>query len=171
MGIKREDFFRNEPPDLRVRVNIGIGSEYRKSVVDVLSTLLASTQMLSIKTFSFHWNMRGEISGYLRTVTKEQYDELVLAMNRMAERIRTLGYNVPDTYQHVMKLSEVNGLEYDQIVILSELVRDNERLAKYIRDQQARIQKAEDHVSLDLLMKRLEAHEKNAWIFRNILER
>lgn len=171
MGLKEENFFSREHPELRVNVNIGIKSAHRKSVVNVLSTLLASTQILSIKTFSFHWNMRGELSGYLRSVTKEQYDELVSAMNSMAERIRTLGYNVPDTYEHVMKLSDLDGESYNQIAILSELVRDNEKLAQFIRDQQNIIKNTEDHVSLELLLRRLEAHEKNAWIFRNILER
>ena len=171
MGLKEENFFAGEQPQLRVNVNIGIKSAHRKSVVNVLSTLLASTQILSIKTFSFHWNMRGELTGYLRSVTKGQYDELVLAMNSMAERIRTLGYNVPDTYEHVMRLSEVDGDSYNQVAMLSELVKDNEKLATYIRGQKEIIKNAEDHVSLDLLMKRLEAHEKYAWVFRNILER
>ncbi len=171
MGIKKEDFFAQASPDLRVKVNIGITSEYRKSVVKVLSTLLSGTQILSIKTFSFHWNMRGELSGYLRKTTKEQYDELVNAMNNMAERIRTLGYNVPDTYQHVMRLSEIDNSSDDQIVIMSELIRDHEKLAKYIREHQEVVRKAEDHVSFELLIKRLEVHEKNAWIFRSILER
>ncbi len=171
MRPKEENFFARDHQELRVNVNIGITSSKRKDVVNVLSIVLISTQFLSIKTFSFHWNMRGTYSGYLRSVTKDQYDEFVIAMNSLAERIRTLGYNVPDSYDHVMRLSEVNGDSYNQVAILSELVRDNEKLAQFIRDQQKIIKNAEDHVSLDLILRRLETHEKNAWVFRNILER
>lgn len=171
MRGKEEQFFGSPEMELRLNINIGIAPENRKRIVNFLSTLLSSTQILAIKTFSFHWNMRGKLSAYLGATTKEQYDELVAAMNSIAERIRTLGYNVPDNFAHVMKLSDIDQLEYNQSAMLSELIRDNEKLATFIREQKELISSSHDEVSYHLLLERLKVHEKNVWTFRNLLER
>ncbi len=72
-------------------IDIGISEEDRKSIVDGLSRLLSDTYVLYLKTHNFHWNVTGPMFRTLHLMFEEQYNELALAVDLIAERIRALG--------------------------------------------------------------------------------
>lgn len=76
-------------------IDIGISEEDRKSIVEGLSRLLSDTYVLYLKTHNFHWNVTGPMFRTLHLMFEEQYNELALAVDSIAERIRALGFPAP----------------------------------------------------------------------------
>src|SRR6202044_165141 len=88
-------------------VNIGISDKDRKKIADGLSHLLADTYTLYLKTHNFHWNVTGPMFNTLHLMFETQYNELALAVDSIAERIRALGFPAPGTYKEFVKLSSI----------------------------------------------------------------
>ncbi|MEZ5236895.1 MAG: AMP-binding protein [Acidimicrobiales bacterium] len=79
-------------------IDIGIEEADRKAVTDGLSRLLADTYTLYLKTHNFHWNVTGPMFQTLHLMFETQYNELALAVDLIAERIRSLGEPAPGSY-------------------------------------------------------------------------
>ncbi|HBD32900.1 MAG TPA: DNA starvation/stationary phase protection protein, partial [Cupriavidus sp.] len=88
-------------------VNIGISDKDRKKIAEGLCKLLADTYTLYLKTHNFHWNVTGPMFNTLHLMFETQYNELALAVDAIAERIRALGYPAPGTYKEYAKLSSI----------------------------------------------------------------
>src|ERR1044071_7524238 len=67
-------------------------------VADALSNVLADTFILYLKAHNFHWNVTGPMFGTLHQMFEEQYNELWLAVDAIAERIRSVGFIAPGSY-------------------------------------------------------------------------
>src|SRR5688572_32578904 len=92
-------------------IDIGISEEDRKSIVDGLSRLLADTYTLYLKTHNFHWNVTGPMFQTLHLMFEQQYNELALAVDLIAERIRALGFPAPASYREFSRLSSISEEE------------------------------------------------------------
>ncbi len=153
-------------------VNIGISEENRKEIVAGLSSLLADSYTLYLKTHNFHWNVTGPMFQSLHTLFEEEYTELALAVDDIAERIRTLGYPAPASYSEYMELAsikETRGVpEAEEMVRL--LVEANEAVVRTARSAFPAAEGANDESTADLLTERMRTHEKNAWMLRSILK-
>ena len=140
-------------------------------VAEALSQVLADTFSLYLKTHNFHWNVKGPMSHTLHLLFEEQYNELWLAADLIAERISTLGFIAPGSYSEFAKLTylqEANGTRSAKEMI-SELVSDHEISARTIRSALSLARRNVDAPTEDLLTQRLMAHEKAAWTLRNLL--
>ena len=73
-------------------------SETPCPVANGLAVLLADTYTLSLKTLNYHWNVTGSMFHTLHLMFEGQYDELALAADEIAERIRALGAHAPASY-------------------------------------------------------------------------
>ncbi len=143
-----------------------------KAVVDSLSTLLASSYTLYLKTHNYHWNVTGPMFTTLHTLFETQYTELALAVDEIAERIRTVGAFAPGSYTAFAKLTTVkeeNGRPKATDMIRN-LVADQEAIAKAARAVIAAGEKAGDQATVDLATRRLDVHQKNAWMLQSHLE-
>jgi len=102
----------------------------------------------------------------------EQYNELWLALDAVAERIRALGFPAPGTPSAFAKLAsipETPGVpEAKEMVRI--LVHGHEAVARTARKIFPAVEKASDEPSADLLTQRLQVHEKTAWMLRSLLE-
>jgi starvation-inducible DNA-binding protein len=76
-------------------INIGIQEQDRCEIAQGLSNLLADTYTLYLKTHNFHWNVTGPMFRTLHLMFEEQYTELALAVDIIAERIKALGFPAP----------------------------------------------------------------------------
>jgi starvation-inducible DNA-binding protein len=89
-------------------INIGIEEQDRREIASGLSNLLADTYTLYLKTHNFHWNVTGPMFRTLHLMFEEQYNELALAVDLIAERIRALGFPAPGTYKKFARLSSIS---------------------------------------------------------------
>lgn len=152
-------------------ISIGIAKKDREAVAKHLSKLLADTYSLYLKTHSFHWNVTGPQFNSLHLMFETQYNELWLAADEVAERIRTLDVFAPGSYSQFAKLSSIkeeSGVpEWKEMV--NQLVEGHEVAAATARDTLKAANAAGDDGSADMITGRLKAHEKTAWMLRSLL--
>lgn len=73
---------------------IGLDTENSKKLTDSLNILLANYQLFYINARGFHWNITGDKFFELHAKFEELYNDLLLKVDEVAERILTLG-NTP----------------------------------------------------------------------------
>jgi len=142
-----------------------------QKVAGALSNVLADTFILYLKTHNFHWNVSGPMFPTLHAMFEEQYNELWLAVDAIAERIRSLGFSAPGSYGEFSKLTylQESPVATNATEMIAELLRDHETSARTARSALAISRTAVDAPTEDLLTQRLAAHEKTAWMLRSIL--
>jgi starvation-inducible DNA-binding protein len=153
-------------------IDTGISNKERAAIAAGLSRLLADNYTLYLKTHNFHWNVTGPMFNTLHLMFETQYNELWLANDQIAERIRSLGYPAPGTYAEYVKLASVKETpgqpKAEDMVRL--LVEGNEAVVRTARSVFPVVDKAGDEPTADLLTQRMQIHEKNAWMLRSLLE-
>ncbi|MGN6668579.1 MAG: Dps family protein [Trinickia sp.] len=157
--------------NIAVQIDIGINDKDRKKIADGLSRLLADTYTLYLKTHNFHWNVTGPMFNTLHLMFEGQYNELALAVDAIAERIRALGVHAPGSYKEFAKLSsipEADGVPAAEEMI-RQLVQGQEAVARTAREVFLAADGANDQPTADLLTQRLQTHEKTAWMLRSML--
>lgn len=146
--------------------------ESNHAVVGELSSLLANSYTLYLKTHNYHWNVTGPMFTTLHTLFEMQYTELATAVDQIAERIRAVGAFAPGSYSAFAELSTVN--EETGRPEAKEMIRilasDQEVLASSARRVIEAAEAVRDQASADLATRRLDIHEKNAWMLRSHLE-
>lgn len=154
------------------KIDIGISEKDRKSISQGLNRLLADSYTLYLMTHNFHWNVKGPMFNTLHLMFEGQYNELALAVDTIAERIRALGYPAPGTYSEFASLSsikEVKGVPKAEEMI-RHLVNGQEAAIKTARSLFPVVEAASDEPTADLLTQRMQLHEKTAWMLRSLLE-
>ena len=154
-------------------VDIGIKPQDRKAIAHGLSRLLADTYTLYLKTHNFHWNVKGPMFQTLHLMFETQYNELALAVDAIAERIRALGHPAPGSYAEFGKLSsirEAKGVP-SATRMIADLVAGQEAVVRTARQIFPTVEKAGDEPTADLLTQRMQIHEKTAWMLRSLLEK
>ena len=153
-------------------VNIGIDTPHREQIASGLSRVLADTYTLYLKTHNFHWNVTGPMFQTLHLMFEQHYNELALAVDAIAERIRALGFPAPGTYKQFASLSSIS--ENDGVPKAEDMVRllveGHEAVARTARGAFVVADEANDQPTCDLLTQRMQLREKTAWMLRSVLE-
>ena len=106
----------------------------------------------------------------------EDWEQAVTEMtsedDEIAERIRTLGAPAPGTYK---AFAELTGIPEDEEApdargMIENLVRGRETIVRRARELVPQVQEAGDEPTADLLIQRMQVHEKDAWMLRSLLE-
>lgn len=158
--------------EVHMKIDIGINETDRKEIAQGLSRLLADTYTLYLKTHNFHWNVTGPMFQTLHLMFETQYNELALAVDLVAERIRALGFPAPGSYNEFAKLTsikEASGVPAARDMI-SQLVEGQETVARTARAVFPATEKVNDQPTADLLTQRMQVHEKTAWMLRSLLQ-
>lgn len=149
-----------------------IKKKKNSTVVNNLSVLLATTYSLYLKTHNYHWNVTGPMFTTLHMLFETQYTELATAVDEIAERIRSLGAFAPGSFTAFAKLSTVeeeNGRP-DAKEMIRIITADQVAVADAAREVIEAAEAAGDQATADLGTRRLDVHEKNAWMLRSHLE-
>jgi starvation-inducible DNA-binding protein len=152
-------------------IDIGIAEADRKDIAEGLSRLLADSYTLYLKTHNYHWNVVGPMFNTLHLMFEGQYNELALAVDLVAERIRTLGEPAPATYREFAELSSIaeDTDHPDANEMIARLVSGHEAVVRTARSVFPTAEKAADEPTADLLTQRMQVHEKTAWMLRSML--
>lgn len=152
-------------------IDIGIPEKDREKIANGLKRLLADTYTLYLKTHNFHWNVTGPMFNTLHLMFETHYDELALAVDLIAERIRALGVFAPGSFSQFKELATVKEETGNPsaVEMISQLAKDNETLSKVAREILPLSGKVNDEPTNDLLTQRMQIHEKNAWMLRSLL--
>ena len=152
------------------KIDIGIKETDRTKIAEGLKHLLADSYTLYLQTHNFHWNVTGPRFRELHLMFEEHYTELAVAVDDIAERIRTLDVAAPGTYKEFANLSsikEVDGVPKDTEMV-DLLTKGHESVVKTCRDVLKVAQAGEDESTAALVSDRMRLHEKTAWMLRAI---
>jgi starvation-inducible DNA-binding protein len=155
-----------------VEINTGIAEPARQEIAGHLSTLLADTYTLYLKTHIYHWNVTGPMFNSLHLMFEGQYLELRDAVDEVAERIRALGHLAPLGYADFARLSTISD-DIDApeaLEMVRRLATGHEAVVRTARRVVAAAEEAGDVASADLATQRIHIHEKTAWMLRATVE-
>lgn len=153
-----------------METEIGIKPENLAEVAHSLNRLLADENVLYIKTRNAHWNVEGQDFHAQHKFFEEQYTHLEEIIDKVAERIRSLGHYAEATLQSFLKLThltEQTREKNDSSGFIKTLLEDHETIIIHIRENINRY--ANDWHELgssDFITGLMEAHEKMAWMLR-----
>jgi starvation-inducible DNA-binding protein len=153
-------------------LDTGIAPKDRAKIALGLSKLLADNFALYLKTHNFHWNVTGPMFNTLHLMFETQYNELWLALDAIAERIRSLGHPAPGTAAEFARLASIKETAGQPSAedMIRLLVEGNEAVVRTARKIFPAVDAASDEPTADLLTQRMQIHEKNAWMLRSLLE-
>lgn len=140
-------------------------------VVDGLNLVLADSYALMALTHLAHWNVEGSDFFQLHQAFQKQYEDLFEAVDEIAERVRSLdGYAIGglNTFAQAAGLEEFKS-PMPQKDYVAALIVANEKVvddAVRLRDISGA---ANDLQTQDLMIKRLEYHEKTLWMLKSYL--
>ncbi len=158
--------------DADLTINNGIDAEARARICEGLSHLLADTYTLYLKTHNYHWNVTGPMFQTLHLMFETQYNELALAVDLIAERIRALGAKAPGSYREFARLTSITeeAGEPNATDMIRDLLAGQEAVVRTARTLFPTADEANDEPTADLLTQRMQVHEKTAWMLRSLLD-
>jgi starvation-inducible DNA-binding protein len=143
------------------------------NVAESLKHVLADSYVLYVKTQNYHWNVKCGNFKSLHEMFGAFYEELAEAIDEIAERIRALGEYAPGSLQEFSALTSLKeasaGGGTAANDMLKNLIEDHDVVLKTIRAALDVAQKAGDDATADMLVSRIEAHDKNKWMLKSSL--
>ena len=141
-------------------------------VVESLRQVVADTYALIGQTHICHWNVRGPSFFSLHTAFEEQYNELFLAVDEIAERIRAKGALAPGGLSNLSKMAGIDEISEDAgaTEMVKHLLTANEKLLADLKTARDRAAEEGDPESEDLMIARIQVHEKTVWMLQSYLE-
>ena len=153
-------------------IDIGISTKDRAAISEGLSKVLADSFVLYLKTHNYHWNVTGPMFQALHNMFMDQYTELWNALDEIAERIRSLGFPAPGTSKEFLRLSSMKEAEgvLSADGMIRDLIAGQDAVTRAARAALKIADKADDQPSVDILVQRMQIHEKNAWMLRSLID-
>ena len=157
-----------------MKTSIGITDVHRQGVATELAKILADETVLYIKTKNAHWNIEGTDFHEKHTFFETQFGQLDELIDRVAERIRSIGHYAPATlksYLSLTHLTEQNSEKNDSKGFIKELLEDHETIIIVLREHiKSFSNDFHDLGSSDFVTGIMEIHEKMAWFLRSHLK-
>jgi starvation-inducible DNA-binding protein len=153
-----------------IQPNIGLDKEVRLPVIDILNHCLADEAVLSQKTRSAHWNVRGTGFFELYILFETQYKQLNEITDQVAERVRMLGGLAIASFEKILSNTRIEEQPADVLEVL-HLLADHETIIRFLREDIRQCgEEYEDEGTIELLVSVLSMHEKMAWMLRAYIE-
>ncbi|GJL97884.1 MAG: DNA starvation/stationary phase protection protein [Hyphobacterium sp.] len=152
-------------------ISMGMDQAQRETMAEAVAKVLADTYALYFKTHAYHWNVTGPRFHDLHLLFETQYNEMWVATDEIAERVRALGVMAPNSYGAMDALATVksDGSKTDANDMVADMLAGHEQLAATIRSALRKAGELGDEATADVLTPRLSVHEKMAWMLRSTL--
>lgn len=140
-------------------------------VVEALRQVVADTYALIGQTHICHWNVRGPSFFSLHTAFEEQYSELFIAVDEIAERIRAKGALAPGGLANLASMAGIAEIAEDASAqdMVGHLIEANQKLLVDLQTARQAAGDAGDSESEDLMIARTQVHEKTVWMLKSYL--
>lgn len=152
---------------------IGLNAKKSKKLADDLNVLLANYQVFYMNARGFHWNIKGEKFFELHLKFEELYNDLVLKVDEIAERILTLGYTPVHAFSDYLKMAEVKELKNvsDGKKAVAHVLEAFTTLLVIERKLLALSEDANDEGTGALMSDYIREQEKLVWMYSSYLNR
>jgi starvation-inducible DNA-binding protein len=145
---------------------LGLKANEALQLGEKLNELLANYQMFYQNLRGFHWNIKGEKFFELHAKFEELYDDAVLKVDEIAERVLTLGVTPYHTFTDYLRVSTIKeAKDLSNGTATTEATLDNlSIIIKMERSILPLAQEAGDEGTLTLLTDYISQQEKVVWM-------
>ncbi len=145
---------------------IGIEPQHAKQLAERLNELLANYQIMYMNVRGFHWNIRGESFFELHAKFEETYNDLLLKVDEIAERILTLGQRPLHAYSTYIKTSQIEETKdiHDGKACVREILDSYRILIQLQREIFTLAGEVGDEGTASLMSDYIKEQEKTSWM-------
>jgi starvation-inducible DNA-binding protein len=157
---------RKSGPLPRLGTPTFLSSEATDEIAAALTTLLADSLALYLKTKNFHWHVSGPHFRDYHRMFDEQAAEILAMTDPLAERARKIGGTTLRSIGHIGRLQRVadNDATYvEPAAMLAELLEDNRQLAAFMRQTHDLCDDHDDVATESLLEEFIDQTEERIW--------
>lgn len=154
-----------------IKNNIGLDSEQTKELAEKLNFLLANYQIFYMNARGFHWNIKGDKFFELHVKFEELYNDALIKIDEIAERILTLGYSPVHSFTDYIsqsKINEIKNISDGNTAVKSilngfKIILETERVILELSE------KAKDEGTNSLMSDYIPQQEKLVWMYSSYL--
>lgn len=152
---------------------IGLDNDKAKYLAAKLNELLANYSIFYQNTRGYHWNIKGEKFFELHLKFEELYNDLLLKIDEVAERILTLGHTPKHNYTDYRTTSKIKESVQvsDGVKAVEDILASFQTIIILQRELLTISSDAEDEGTNALMSDYLRAQEKLVWMYSSFLNR
>ncbi len=152
-----------------------IGLDKSKSVelAGKLNVLLANYSIFYQNTRGYHWNIKGQKFFELHLKFEELYNDLLLKIDEVAERILTLGHTPNHNYSEYKKSSKIveSNQVSDGIKAVADIVNSFKIIIALQRELLTLSSETNDEGTNALMSDYIRGQEKLVWMYSAYLKK
>jgi starvation-inducible DNA-binding protein len=151
---------------------IGLDETKSGQLADKLNLLLANYQVFYINTRGFHWNITGEKFFELHAKFEELYNDLLIKVDEVAERILTLGNTPVHSFSEYLKMATIKEATNvsDGKQAVQKILEGFQSLLEVERDLLQLSSDANDEGTNALMSDYIREQEKQVWMYSAYLK-
>lgn len=150
---------------------IGLDKAKSEELANRLNELLANYSIFYQNTRGYHWNIRGQKFFELHVKFEELYNDLLLKIDEVAERILTLGHTPGHNYSGYKTISKIaeSSQVSDGIKAVEDIVNSFKTIITLQRDLLTLSAETGDEGTNALMSDYIRAQEKLVWMYSAFL--
>jgi len=153
--------------------SIGLDNKKSLELAGKLNVLLANYSIFYQNVRGYHWNIKGDKFFELHVKFEELYNDLLLKIDEIAERILTLGHTPIHNYSEYKKISEIaeSSQVADGIKAVSGILASFKVIITLQRTLLALSGETGDEGTNALMSDYIRAQEKSVWMYSAFLKK
>lgn len=153
--------------------SIGLDSRKSSQLAEKLNDLLANYSIFYQNTRGYHWNIKGDKFFELHVKFEELYNDLLLKIDEVAERILTLGHSPNHRYSDYKKVSQIaeSSKVSDGMAAVSDILDSFKIIISIQRDLLTLSADTDDEGTNALMSDYIRAQEKLVWMYSAFLKK
>lgn len=152
---------------------IGLDVKKSQELADKLNELLANYSLFYQNVRGYHWNIKGEKFFELHLKFEELYNDLLLKIDEVAERILTLGHAPNHTYTDYKKVSKIveSSKVSDGLEAMKDILNSFQTIITLQREILSLSGETDDEGTNALMSDYIREQEKLVWMYSAFLKR
>ncbi len=145
---------------------IGLDTAKAQLLAEKLNKLLANYQIFYMNVRGYHWNIQGRQFFELHVKFEEQYNDLLLKVDELAERILTLGHRPLHAFSDYIAQSNIQEHKQaiDGKVCVEGLLTGYKQIIEMQRELLDVASEAADEGTAALMSDYISQQEKTVWM-------
>ena len=152
---------------------IGLDNDKAKHLAEKLNELLANYSIFYQNTRGYHWNIKGEKFFELHLKFEELYNDLLLKIDEVAERILTLGHTPKHNYADYRKTSKIQESVFvsDGLKAVEDILASFQTIIILQRELLTSASDANDEGTNALMSDYIRLQEKSVWMYSSFMNK
>jgi starvation-inducible DNA-binding protein len=152
---------------------IGLDNKTTAELADSLNDLLANYSVFYQNVRGYHWNIKGEKFFELHVKFEELYNDLILKIDEIAERILTLGYTPKYKFTDYLEISDIKESKQsaDGLKAIEDILASFKIILKKQRDILSVADQIDDEGTTSQMSDNIRIQEKLVWMYSAFLNK